>query len=158
MIVIDKAQQRFNYRIAGVVIQNGSVLVHQAEGDNFWILPGGRAEIGESAEQTLKREMVEELGAEVEILRPLWFVENFFSYDGKDFHEVAIYFLMRLPEPSPILDSDGPYIGFDKGTRLIFQWISADPLSLASLPLLPSFLQSAVEDLPESMQHIVHND
>ena len=58
MILIDKEQQRFNYRIAGVVIQNCSVLVHQADGDDFWTLPGGRAEIGESAERTLMREMV----------------------------------------------------------------------------------------------------
>ena len=158
MIVIDKEQQRFNYRIAGVAIQNGSVLVHQAEGDGFWILPGGRAEIGESAEQTLKREMMEELGAEVEILRLLWFVENFFDHDGKDYHEVALYFLMSFLESSPVLDSDGPCIGWDNGIRLIFQWISVDSESLASLPLLPSFLQSAVKDLPTSIQHIVHHD
>ena len=158
MIVIDREQQRFNYRIAGVAIQTGSVLVHQAEGDNFWILPGGRAEIGESAEQTLKREIMEELGAEVEILRLLWFVENFFSHDSKDYHEVALYFLMSFLETGPVLGSDGPYIGSDSGIRLIFQWISVDSKSLASLPLLPSFLQSAVQDLPTSIQHIVHHD
>lgn len=158
MIIIDKEHQRFNYRIAGVAIQNGSLLVHQAEGDDFWSLPGGRAEIGESAEQTLGREMEEELGAEVEILRPLWFVENFFSYDSKNYHEIAVYFLMRFQKLGPVLDSDGPYIGIDNGVRLVFQWISADSISLATLPLLPSFLRSAVEDLPNSMQHIVHHD
>ena len=55
MIVIDKAQRRFNYRIAGLAFRDGALLVHQAEGDDFWTLPGGRAEIGEPAEQTLRR-------------------------------------------------------------------------------------------------------
>ena len=156
MIVIDRDHQRFNYRIAGLAFQNESLLVHQGEGDSFWTLPGGRAEIGETAEQTLKREMVEELGARVEVLRPLWFVENFFRYDGKDFHEIALYFLMEFLDPGPVLSSNGPYIGTENGVLLIFQWSAVD--SLADLPLYPSFLQDAAANLPDSLQHIVHRE
>lgn len=158
MIVIDKEQQRFNYRIAGLAFRDGALLVHQAEGDDFWTLPGGRAEIGEPAEQTLRREMKEELGTEAEILRPLWFVENFFNYDNKDYHEVALFFLMRFPDPGPVLGADGPMIGLDDGVRLIFRWVPADARSLAALPLLPSFLQNAAGDLPQALQHVVHRD
>ena len=67
MISFDQGNNRFNYRVVGVVIHKNSVLLHQGEGDSFWIFPGGRAELGESAEQTLRREMKEELGIEVEI-------------------------------------------------------------------------------------------
>lgn len=158
MIVIDREHQRFNYRIAGLAFQNETLLVHRAEGDAFWALPGGRSEIGETAEQTLKREMVEELGAKVEVLRPLWFVENFFRYDGKDFHEIALYLLMRFLDPGPLLASNGPFIRLDDGVRLTFQWSAVDPTTLASLPLYPSFLQEAVATLPDSLQHIVHRE
>ena len=158
MITIDTPERRFTYRVAGVAIQDGRVLVHQVAGDDFWALPGGRAELGEPAEQGLKREMLEELGAEVEILHLLWFVENFFDDDGKEIHEVGAYFLMRFLDPGPILGSDPPYIGLERGTSLIFQWISADARSLTALPLFPSFLRPAMTDLPKSMQHIVHHD
>src|SRR4051794_23288156 len=97
MIRFDKDNNRFNYRVVGVAFRHDKVLLHQAAGDDFWALPGGRAEFGESAEQTLKREMIEELDAEVEIVRLLWFVENFFTYADLNYHEIALYFLMRIP-------------------------------------------------------------
>lgn len=121
MIVIDQGQRRFNYRIAGLAVHEGLVLVHQGEGDGFWTLPGGRAEIGEPAEQTLRREMIEEPETEVEILRPLWFVENFFKFDGRDYHEIAVYFLMAVPDSAPVRATEGPYFSTDHGVRLTFQ-------------------------------------
>jgi 8-oxo-dGTP pyrophosphatase MutT (NUDIX family) len=36
-------------------------LIHQAVGDSFWSLPGGRVDMGESSVQTIVREMREEL-------------------------------------------------------------------------------------------------
>ena len=67
MITIDHDDRRFHYRVVGVAVHNDAVLLHQGEGDDFWTLPGGRAEIGEPAAQTLKREMQEELGVLVEV-------------------------------------------------------------------------------------------
>lgn len=158
MIVFDRAQQRFNYRIAGVAVHGGQVLVFQAEGEPFWSLPGGRAELGEPAERTLEREMREELNTEVEVVRPLWFVENFFHFDARDYHEVALYFLMRLPQASPLLQNEDPFIAWDEGTQLEYQWVPATSDCLSALPLLPSFLHDAMNALPDSLQHVVHYD
>jgi ADP-ribose pyrophosphatase YjhB (NUDIX family) len=133
-------------------------LLHQAEGDDFWVLPGGRAEFGEPAEQTLIREMKEEIDTDVEIVRPLWFVENFFRYSGNRYHEIALYFLMRLPPSCPYIIEPGPFYAEDAGTRLTFQWFLQRAEVLAGLPLFPSFLQTALQSLPESMQHIIEND
>lgn len=83
MIRFDQGDHRFNFRAVGVAVYHDKVLLHQAEGDSFWSLPGGRVEFGEAAEQTLLREMREELDVEVEIVRLLWLVENFFVYDEK---------------------------------------------------------------------------
>ena len=71
MIRFDQGTRRFNYRVVGVAIHDGSVLLHRAAHDPFWTLPGGRAEHGETAEQTLKREMREELETDVHVLRLL---------------------------------------------------------------------------------------
>jgi hypothetical protein len=102
--------------------------------------------------------MREELGVEVEVVRLLWFVENFFTYDGKRYHEIALYFLMRLPAECDLLTQPGPFRGEEAGTPLIFQWFSRKPDTLSGLPLLPAFLQTAVHQLPESIEHILQDD
>jgi 8-oxo-dGTP pyrophosphatase MutT (NUDIX family) len=156
MFRLNEDNNCFNYRVVGVAVQEGSILLHQAQGDNFWTFPGGRAEFGETAEQTLKQEMREEIGTEVEVVRLLWLVENFFIYAGKNYHEIALYFLMRLPTTCPYLS--GSFPGEEGGVSLTFQWFPRQPEVLSSLPLLPSFLQTAIQNLPESVQHIIHYD
>jgi ADP-ribose pyrophosphatase YjhB (NUDIX family) len=159
MISFDQGNNRFNCRVVGVAVHENSVLLHQAEGDQFWAFPGGRAEFGEPAEQTLRREMKEELGTEVEVVRLLWFVENFFTYANMQYHEIALYFLMRLPPTCKHLVERGPFQrAEEEGTKLTFQWFQQRPEVLASLPLLPSFLQTEVQKLPESPQHVIHYD
>ncbi len=90
MICFDQGTRRFNYRVVGVAIHDDSVLLHRAAGESFWTLPGGRAEHGETAEQTIRREMLEELETDVHVDRLLWVVENFFEYDGLSYHELAL--------------------------------------------------------------------
>lgn len=159
MITFEERDSRFNYRIVGVAVHENSVLLQQAGGDDFWIFPGGRAELGETAEHTLKREMREEIGVQVEVARLLWFVENFFSYEGKHCHELSLYFFMQLPAECKYLVEPGPFqSGEEDGTNSIFQWFPQQPQVLSSLPLLPSFLQTAVQRLPDSVQHVVHFD
>ncbi len=158
MIRFDQGNHRFNFRVAGVAIHNNQILLHQAEGDSFWSLPGGRVEFGEAVEETLRREMREELDVDVEIVRLLWLVENFFVYDGKNYHELSPYFLMRLPESSKYIKEPGPYLCAEVSSNLVFQWFPNTPEILAALPLVPSFLQTDLQVLPETMQHKVHRD
>jgi len=92
----------------GLAIHGGAVLLHRAGDEPFWTLPGGRAEFGETAENTIRREMREELSIDVEVLRLLWFVENFFDYDGLSYHEVGLYFLIRFPPGAKAYPRDNP--------------------------------------------------
>jgi hypothetical protein len=85
-------------------------------------------------------------------------VENFFKYAGKEYHEVALYFLMRFPDASEIVRQRRLFYGNEEGMRLTFQWFPREAEALSKLPLLPSFLQSALQTLPESTQHVVHYD
>lgn len=159
MIRFEQGGACFNYRIAGVALRDdGAVLLHQGEGDEFWALPGGRAELCETAAATLRREMLEELGVAVEVERPLWFVESFFEYAGQSHHEIALYFLMRLPDGCKYLELDSFQDIEESGTRLTFRWFARQPETLRGLPLLPSFLQASLAELPATVQHVVHYD
>jgi ADP-ribose pyrophosphatase YjhB (NUDIX family) len=133
------------------------VLLHRAGDELFWTLPGGRAEMGEAAEHTIRREMREELSTDVEVLRLLWFVENFFDYDGLSYHEIALYFLIRFPADSTPLALDA-FESTDGDTILHFQWFPLEEDTLAQLRLVPSFLVAGLRDLPAAVTHVVHRD
>ena len=156
IIVFDRGNVRFIYRIAGIVLNQNRVLLQRIESDDFWFLPGGRARLLEPAKDTLAREMREELGITVQIERLVWVAENFFALDRLQYHELGFYFLISLPSDCHILGKPGPFTVQDNGVQTTFQW---HPLTeLATTILYPSFLRQALPSLPETTQHIVHVD
>jgi ADP-ribose pyrophosphatase YjhB (NUDIX family) len=156
MLTFEHAKGRFNCRAVGVLVDRQRLLVHRAEMDDFWTLPGGRVEFGESAGDALARELEEELGVSVEVGRLVWVVENFFAYRGEQYHEIAFYFQVSLPEDSHLTAHDEPFAGDEDGIPLIFEWQPIE--SLAHLALYPTFLREAVAHMPPETQYIVHTD
>lgn len=156
MIRFESGYSCFNYRAVGVAIREQSILLQQAEGQDFWVVPGGRPVLGEPAATALQREAKEELDVEVEVERLLWLVENFFTYDGKHHHELGLYFLMRLPRGCDYLVQSGPFNRETNETKFILDWFPRDVEVLRNLPLLPSFLQTRVNALPDTTEHLVH--
>ena len=155
MITFGKGQLQFNYRTVGVALNNNQVLLHKSENDYFWSLPGGRVEFLEIARDALKREMLEELNIEVRVERLLWVVENFFEYDKKFYHELALYFLMFLPDGSNLYSQAEQFEGNEEGLNLIFQWYKLDALKY--IELYPRFLYKSLMSIPEVTVHIVQN-
>ena len=147
---------RFNCRTVGVVIDRQRLLVHRAEEDDFWTLPGGRVEFGEPANLALARELAEELNVAVEVGRLIWVVENFFSYKDEAFHEIAFYFEVSLPDDSPLKALDEPFLGDENGLPIIFRWHPLEELDNATL--YPTFLREGVKDMPPATEYIVHRD
>lgn len=119
MIAFDVGAQRFTFRAAAVIFDGTRVLLHRAENDAFWSLPGGRVEGGEVAATTVVREMQEELSESVSCGELLWVVENFFSYGGKPYQELGLYFRVHLAAPSRLLSTPGPYTDIESTGRLI---------------------------------------
>jgi 8-oxo-dGTP pyrophosphatase MutT (NUDIX family) len=156
---------RFNFRAAAVIIDDGYVLLHQAAHENFWSLPGGRVEAGEPS-AAIARELTEELGpaCEAQVRRLLWVAENFFRYEGEQYHGLGMYYLVTLGASCPYLAKDRAYDGIEddlplyegEPMRLIFQWFPLD--SLASAPLYPSFLRTRLGALPVTTELVTHID
>jgi ADP-ribose pyrophosphatase YjhB (NUDIX family) len=157
MITFQRDRWQYDFRTAAVAIHRGHVLLHRAEPDNFWALPGGRVELGENATVALVREMQEETRMAVRIERLVWVVENFFTLGGRRHHELGFYYLVALPPDDAKLKLDAQFFGQeDGGPRLIFQWFPTDTLS--AVRLYPSFLQTGLGVLPNSISHMVQND
>lgn len=156
MISVNIHDFRFQVRAVAVVIHDGAVLVHCAEGDAFWALPGGRVEVGEEGAATIVREMTEELGEAVECGPLLYLMENFFTDGGTKFHEIGLYYPTSFRPGSPILATPGPHFGIEPGKRLRFEWIKLTELT--DVPLYPVFLRQALA-LPElTFRHVVQRD
>ena len=93
-LTLDVEEYKLNIRAAGIIIHNNKVLAHRNMKKDTYHIPGGRIEIGESSEKTIKREIKEELGKDIEIIGYVSTIENFFEMDNKEYHE--IYFLHRI--------------------------------------------------------------
>ena len=64
----------FSIRVTGVLIEDDEILVvkQKVSESRNWSLPGGRLERGETLEQALKREIKEETGLIVEVVKLLY--------------------------------------------------------------------------------------
>ena len=162
MISFDRDGVRFHYRVAGVCIHDGYVLLHRADRDDYWALPGGRCELGESSDATLRREMQEELNVAVTVGRLLWVVENFFSLNGRAYHELALLYAIDLPVNHASLDTTRTHYGIEdqstggKPYTLIYEWVPV--AMLTDVILHPAFLRTALQEIPAATQHIVQRD
>lgn len=69
---------------AGVaVLRAGEMLLIRREDDGLWDVPGGGSESGEAPQETARRELAEETGLSVGVLRPLTVFQHQHTYpDG----------------------------------------------------------------------------
>ena len=84
----DKA--RFRVSCFAVIERAGRVLLARRRDIGWWNLPGGGLEHGETVDEALRRELREEIGAEVTIVR----LSGVYSKPRKD--EVVLTFLCHL--------------------------------------------------------------
>ncbi len=153
MITFKSEGIRFTNRVGGILIQDEHVLCQVSSNEDFFFLPGGRAELGESASASLLREMQEELGVLMKIERLVYVVENFFTEPNDSWHELGLYFLMTAPIDSYLNQSLEPVMRIDEvGNNLRFYWL---PIAqIETFPILPPFFQKALQDIPEHTIHI----
>lgn len=156
MIDLTSNNIRFVHRTAGVAVNNGHALLHRAEWEDFWSLPGGRVEMRETAAEAIIREMREEIDADVRVERLLWVVESFFEYNNQAFHELGLYFHITLPPDSPLLATDNSFLGDESGIPLIYRWFPQD--ALEPLELYPAFLKTGLQRLPQSIEHVINRE
>jgi 8-oxo-dGTP diphosphatase len=58
---------RFRVAVSALIFENGRVLLAHRRDIDWWNLPGGGMESGETVDEALRREVYEETGLEVEI-------------------------------------------------------------------------------------------
>lgn len=143
---------RFGCRAAGIVFDRGRVLLEKVETLDFWTLPGGQVELGETSEDALRREMREEAETEVDIDRLTWVAEAFYRFEDTACHEICFFYLMDLPPGSALAEKD-EFLGAEGPAPLTFRWLPVDDLD--DISLKPSFLRRGLRNLPEGIEHLI---
>lgn len=71
----------FILRIRALIVHDGKLLVMRNSANDFYCLPGGKLELGETVHEGLKREITEELGIAPQIGR-LIFTNSYMEKNG----------------------------------------------------------------------------
>lgn len=141
--------KKFNYRVCAMMISDGKILAMRDGSVDGYYLPGGRVEMGETAEDAVIREVQEELGVTPKIVRPLWLNQAFFTgdIDRVCYHELGIYFLMDITETD--LLQRGKAFTLNEGERVhIFEWLEFERLEKEYF--YPLFLKKEIFNLPKT--------
>ena len=91
----------YKQRLAAYAIihnSDGELAVVQPTGSYF--LPGGGAEAYGPPEQTLVREVEEELGCRIQLISKLGVATQYFFADEQNFEMIATFFLAEIIEPN----------------------------------------------------------
>jgi 8-oxo-dGTP pyrophosphatase MutT (NUDIX family) len=149
--------QRFNCRVAAIIIADGHVLVTGEDDDDYVMLPGGRVELGESSRLSLEREIAEELDLPATVGALIATSESFHNRVGEDFHELGFFYAVDLPGQAP--NGKSPWlVRHDEGHELKFYWVPLAGDGLEQINLLPRWLPEFLRNLPATPAHIVHDE
>lgn len=97
-----------------IVIQDDKVLLVKSKGEKVYDVPGGGIEIGESIEEAIHREVMEEAGAKVKIGQLIDTVEDWFYYKKGTYHQtIQLYYTAELDgEIGKPTDDDIHFVDF----------------------------------------------
>ena len=115
--------------VAAIIIKDWQVFATQrgyGEWQGWWEFPGGKIESGEFPQEALKREIREELDAEIEVKELLETVE----WDYTNFHLTMHCFICSLLSESLHLNEHEAATWLTHGTLRSVKWLPADEILL----------------------------
>ena len=117
-ILFDHGNARFSYRISALIVQNGRALLQCPVGTQDYAFIGGHVAFGETAKETLVREIREELHTDAVIGDLLAVGEVYIDWgklpDGspRHCHQIGLYFLATVDESR--LPAADRFCGYDE--------------------------------------------
>lgn len=135
-------------RAAGVLIRDGKLLVQRDKNGVEYALPGGHVQVGETTENALKREFQEEMGIDIQIKRLLWTEECFWTWHGRQVHNLCFYYLID----GDIADN-GAFVPHHDNDSVVYGYLPLEELE--NVTLYPAFLKERIFTLGEHSEHFV---
>jgi len=143
--------------IKAIIIKNNKILLtkNKYNGEEFYLLPGGGQRKFETIEATLKRECLEEIGVEVELIKLLFIREYIgknhqFSDEDKNIHQVELMFECKLISEELFLteNKDDFQIGYE--------WIKLS--NFKNILVYPDKLKEVIDENGDFLKKIYLGD
>jgi len=135
-----------NIRVGAIIEKGGKLLMIGNEDVDYVYSVGGRIRFGETAQQAVVREVLEETGSAMEVERLAFVEETYFYADtpskmGKLIYEIGYYFYMKVPS-----DFDPVCRSFTADAQKEhLRWVSPGE-NLRMFPDFPSLLPRCTPD------------
>ena len=135
-----------NVRAVAIIVHDNKVLFQKRKQDKFWALPGGKIRVGEKSEDTIKRELKEELELNsFNVERCNSISEYFFTFDNTLIHQYIFSYVVSVDNDEWILKEKSEFEGKEKNENLVFEWFDIN--SLENAPIKPDFLKTQIDDI-----------
>ena len=156
-ILFDHGNARFSYRISALIVQNGRVLLQCPVGTQDYAFIGGHVAFGESARETLVREIREEIHTDAAIGALAAVGEVFIDWgklpDGspRHCHQIGLYFHATVDESQ--LPQAERFFGYDEagGEKFSIEyiWVPVEALSRLTVypPEVARYILSGAKDV-----------
>jgi ADP-ribose pyrophosphatase YjhB (NUDIX family) len=118
------------------------------EKDVFYVPLGGQIKYGEYGEDTIRREILEEIKAEVEDIHYLGTIENIFEAKKKIGHEIVLVYEARFVDETLYEKEmiEGLETEPDPPLPMVLYWKTPEEIEQEGLPLYPEGLRELLED------------
>ena len=144
-----------NLRTGAIIMKDGKFLMVGNERADYLYSVGGRIQFGETAEEAVIREVLEETGVRMEIDRLGFIHENYYIGDapsnlGRLIYEISFFFYMKVPDGFSL--TGGSFT--EDGSKEHLQWISADE----PRRIYPAFFRGELSRPSLTVKHFVTDE
>lgn len=144
-----------NVRVGAIIQRDGELLMAGNTRDAYLYSVGGRIKMGETAQEAVVREVLEETGVRMEADRLAFIHENYFRLDvgpNKDklVYELCFYFLMRVPPDfAPVCESRT-----EDGMTEFLRWVRPD----TPIQIYPDFFRTELDQIGPGVKYIIKDE
>ena len=144
-----------NIRAGAIIMKDGKILMVGNPDTDYLYSVGGRLKFGETAEEAVVREVLEETGVKMEVDRLGFVHELYFLGDsaynlGKTVYEISYYFYMKPPD-----GFDPSSLSFtEDGTKEYLTWVSLDD----PVKMYPRFFKTELKHPENTVKFYTFDD
>lgn len=156
----------FSYRVAGICVQNGKVLLQKPERRDSFAFPGGHVELGETNADTLAREFKEEINADVTVGDLRWVAEIFFPWSDRvngaikyrQCHQICLYYDVTIDSKN--VPTDGAFKAHEflegRSSDIMFHWVALDQIK--NIKLYPTNAAKLLLCPDKEIKHFIYRE
>ncbi|HFR3713470.1 TPA: NUDIX hydrolase [Streptococcus suis] len=138
--------QSFGVRATALIIKDGKIFLTKDSKGRYYTI-GGAIAVNETAQDAAVREVKEELGIDSCVNQLAFVVENQFTHEGIDFHNIEFHFIVE-----PI--GEMPEEMIEGKLKQPCEWIALD--KLVNLDVVPVFLAEELPNWSGQVKHIMN--